>query len=82
MSSENEQNKKDLDVCKKGISDYNIKLSTIEKDLPATKGKIFKRNKHNENGKHGKYIKDIAQTEIFDIPKDPKEVVPLHPEKN
>ena len=81
LSSENEQNKKDLDVCKKRISDHNTKMSTIEKDLPATKGKIFKRNKHNENGKHDKYIKDIAQTEIFDIPKDPKEVVPLHPEK-
>ena len=81
LSSENEQNKKDLDVCKKRISDHNTKMSTIEKDLPATKGKIFKRDKHNENGKQDKYIKDIAQTEIFDIPKDPKEVVPLHPGK-
>ena len=81
LSSESEQNKKDLALCKNRISDYNIKLSTIEQDLPAVKDKIFKRNKHNENGNQDKYIKEIAQTEIFVKPKVPKEVVPLHPEK-
>ena len=60
LSSQFEQNKKDLDEFKKGISDYKTRLSTIEKDLPAVTEKIFKPNKHNENGKQDKYIKEIA----------------------
>ena len=78
LSSQYEQYKKDLAACKERISDYEIKLSTIVKDLSA-KEKISKRNKQNDNGKQDKYINDISQAEILDIPKDLKETVPLHP---
>ena len=73
--------KKKLDVYKKVISDYEIKVSAFEEDLPALKEKISKPNKRNEIGKQEKCIKYIAQVENFVIPKVHKEAVSLHPNK-
>ena len=79
LSSQVEQYKKVFAALEKKVSEYEIKLSITEKDLSATKGNISTQNKQNDNGIQDKYINDIAQAEIPDIPKDPKEAVPLHP---
>ena len=71
--------KKNLAACEKRISDFDIKLSTTAKDLSATKEKISKQNKQNDSGKQDKYINGSVRIEIFDIPKDLKEAVPLYP---
>ena len=78
LSSQVEQYKKVFAALEKKVSEYEIKLSITEKDLSA-KGIISTRDRQNDNGTQDKNTNVIVQAEISDIPKDPKEAVPLHP---
>ena len=77
----NEQNIKTLDVYKKVISDYEIKMSAIEKDLPALVEKVSKIGGRIGVDKHDKCNKDLAQDENSVLPIVQKEAVFLHPNK-
>ena len=77
----NEQNIKNLDVYKRVIHDYEIKVSAIDKNLPALVEKVSKLGEKIGVGKHEKSIKDIAQVENSVLPIIHKEAVSLHPNK-
>ena len=65
----------------KVISDYEIKISAIEKDLPALVEKVSKLDGSNRVSKQEKCINDIAQVENSVLPTVHKEAVDLHPNK-